>query len=169
MNNSATPWTLACQAPLSMEFSWQNTAVGDYPFSRRSSWTRDQAWVSYIADRFFTIWVTKEALSLWYRRQNLYSHFFLRRRWKFKHCSGLTFNIKFQWNLDYDGKKIKISSIPFPSSLWPDFFEKNFTQQNWSGFYVWKLSAIDLSVFLRTWSLRIKQFILILLMIFFNA
>ena len=30
------------------------------PFSRASSWPRDQTWVSYIASRFFTIWATKE-------------------------------------------------------------------------------------------------------------
>ena len=28
------------------------------PFSRRSSWLSDWTWVSYIADRFFTVWTT---------------------------------------------------------------------------------------------------------------
>ena len=31
-------------------------------FSRGSSWSRDQIWVSWIAGRFFTIWATREAL-----------------------------------------------------------------------------------------------------------
>ena len=31
------------------------------PFSRTSSWPKDLRWVSCIADRFFTIWATKEA------------------------------------------------------------------------------------------------------------
>ena len=31
------------------------------PISRRSSQSRDQTWVSFIAGRFFTIWTTKEA------------------------------------------------------------------------------------------------------------
>ena len=31
------------------------------PFSRGSSWPRDQTWVSWIAGRFFTIWATREA------------------------------------------------------------------------------------------------------------
>ena len=31
------------------------------PFSRGSSWLRDQSWVSCIAGRFFTVWVTREA------------------------------------------------------------------------------------------------------------
>ena len=31
------------------------------PFSRGSSWLRDQIWVSCIAGRFFTLWATREA------------------------------------------------------------------------------------------------------------
>ena len=31
------------------------------PFSRGSSWSRDQTWVSCIAGRLFTIWATREA------------------------------------------------------------------------------------------------------------
>ena len=42
MSNSCNPWTVACQAPLSMEFSRQETGVG----------CRFQ--VSCIAGRFFT-------------------------------------------------------------------------------------------------------------------
>ena len=33
-------------------------------FSRGSSWPRDWTWMSCIADRFFTVWTTKEVLSL---------------------------------------------------------------------------------------------------------
>ena len=32
------------------------------PFSRESSWSRDWTWVSCMAGRFFTIWVTKQAI-----------------------------------------------------------------------------------------------------------
>ena len=32
----------------------------DFPFSRGSSWPRDRTWVSCIAGRFFTLWVTRE-------------------------------------------------------------------------------------------------------------
>ena len=35
-------------------------------FSRRSSQPRDWAWVSCIADRFFTIWATGEAPNIWH-------------------------------------------------------------------------------------------------------
>ena len=31
------------------------------PFSRGSSWPRDQSWVSGIAGRFFTVWATRKA------------------------------------------------------------------------------------------------------------
>ena len=45
-----TPWTVAHQAPLSMEFSRQEYWSG-------LDWT----WVSCIAGRFFTNWTTREA------------------------------------------------------------------------------------------------------------
>ena len=48
----ATPWTLACQTPLSMARILEWIAI---PFSRESSLTRDQTRVSSIAGGFFTI------------------------------------------------------------------------------------------------------------------
>ena len=36
------------------------------PFSRGSSWPRDQTWVPCIAGRFFTIWAIGEAQPSWY-------------------------------------------------------------------------------------------------------
>ena len=51
----ATPWIVACQAPLSTGIlqarilEW--VAI---PFSRGSSQRKDQTWVSWIVDRFFT-------------------------------------------------------------------------------------------------------------------
>ena len=33
-------------------------------FSRRSSWPRDQTWISCIAGRHFTLWATREAVTL---------------------------------------------------------------------------------------------------------
>ena len=35
------------------------------PFSRGSSWPRDQTQVSHIAGRFFTIWANREASHVW--------------------------------------------------------------------------------------------------------
>ena len=68
----ATPWTVAHQAPPSMEFSRQEywsekkkkKRILEWvviPFSRGSSWLRDQTQVSCIAGRFFSIWATREA------------------------------------------------------------------------------------------------------------
>ena len=45
----AIPWTAACQAPLSMDFS------------RKSSQPRNQTQISSIADGFFTMWATRKA------------------------------------------------------------------------------------------------------------
>ena len=51
-----TPWTIACQTSLSMGFfqaiilEW--VAI---PFSRGSSQSRDQTWVSCMAGRYFII------------------------------------------------------------------------------------------------------------------
>ena len=55
--DSATPWTAARQAPLSMGFSRQEYwSELPSPFSRGSYWPRAWTRVSYIAGRFFTIW-----------------------------------------------------------------------------------------------------------------
>ena len=62
MSDSATPWTVAHQAPLSMGFSRQEywsglplPSPGDLP---DRDWTQD----SCIAGRFFTIWDNRGAL-----------------------------------------------------------------------------------------------------------
>ena len=62
----AIPWTAALQAPLFMEFSRQQYWSGKpFPSSRRSSRPRDRTQASHISGRFFTVWVTREALSLY--------------------------------------------------------------------------------------------------------
>ena len=61
VSDTATPWTIAHQAPLSVGIL--QARILDYvaiPFSRGSSQPRDQTWVSCIAGRFFTIWATRE-------------------------------------------------------------------------------------------------------------
>ena len=47
VSDSAIPWTVACQAPLSMEFSRKNTGVGCH-FLLQRIFPRDQTWVSCI-------------------------------------------------------------------------------------------------------------------------
>ena len=51
-----TPWTIAHQSLISMEFSRQEYWSG-LPFPSPRDQPRDQTWVSYIASRFFTILV----------------------------------------------------------------------------------------------------------------
>ena len=56
----ASPWTVACQAPLSKEFSTVLEWLA-IPFSRGSSCPRDWTQVSGIAGGLFTVWATREA------------------------------------------------------------------------------------------------------------
>ena len=49
-----TPWTVACQVPLSMGFSRQEYWSGSICFSRGSAQPRNWTQVSFIAGRFFT-------------------------------------------------------------------------------------------------------------------
>ena len=56
VSDSATPWTKARQAPLSMGFSRQEYWSGlPCPTPRESSQCRDQTQVSCFADKFFTV------------------------------------------------------------------------------------------------------------------
>ena len=62
MSSSATPWTVARQAPLSMGiFQAIILEWAAMPSSRGSFQPRDQTQVSHIAGGFFTIWATREA------------------------------------------------------------------------------------------------------------
>ena len=59
---SATPWTVACQDPLSMGI--HQTRILEWvamSSSRGSSQPRDRTQVSHIAGRFFITWATREA------------------------------------------------------------------------------------------------------------
>ena len=56
-----TPWTAACQAPLSMGILQSRILEWvAMPFSRGSSWPRDRTWVSCIAGGLFPVWATRE-------------------------------------------------------------------------------------------------------------
>ena len=62
----ATPWVVACQAPLSMEILQARILEWvAMPSSRRSSQSRDQSQVSLIVDKFFTIWTIREVHAYW--------------------------------------------------------------------------------------------------------
>ena len=66
MSDFATPWTVACQAILSMGILQARLLEWvAMPSSGRSSQLRDQTRVSHIAGGFFSIWATKEAQECW--------------------------------------------------------------------------------------------------------
>ena len=58
-----TPWTIAHQTSLSIDFSRKEYWIS-ISFSRGPSPPRNQTWVSCIASRFFTVWATREALCI---------------------------------------------------------------------------------------------------------
>ena len=61
-SHSATPWAVACQAPLSMRFSRQEHWSGlRCPPPGESSQPRDQTQLFGIAGRVFTVWATRGA------------------------------------------------------------------------------------------------------------
>ena len=65
----ATPWTV-CSLPGSSVHGILPARILAWvaiPFSRGSSWPKEQTWISGITGRFFTIWATREtcALLIW--------------------------------------------------------------------------------------------------------
>ena len=60
----ATPWTVACQAPLSMEIlQARRLEWVAIPSSRGSSQPKDWTQVSLVAGRFFTVWANRDWIS----------------------------------------------------------------------------------------------------------
>ena len=63
MSNSATPWTVACHSPLSMGFSRQEYRSGlSFPPPGDLPNPGLKPGSPALAGRFFTVWVTREAL-----------------------------------------------------------------------------------------------------------
>ena len=66
MSDSANPWTVARQAPLSMGIL--QVRIMEWvamPSSRGSSQPRDQTQISLTAGGFLTVWATREAQGNW--------------------------------------------------------------------------------------------------------
>ena len=62
----ATPWTVAHQAPLSMDILQSRILEwAAMPSSSGPSQPREQTQISHIAGGFFTIWATREAQEFW--------------------------------------------------------------------------------------------------------
>ena len=64
VSDFVNPWTVACQALMSMEWILQARILEwvAVPFFRRSSQPRDWTQVFFIAGIFFTLWATREAV-----------------------------------------------------------------------------------------------------------
>ena len=63
-HGSSPPWCDPTSSLLCPQNSaGKNTGVGCYSLLHRSSWPRDQTWVSCIAGRFFTNWAIRETLN----------------------------------------------------------------------------------------------------------
>ena len=110
-----TPWTIACQAPLSMGILQtrilERVAIS---FSRGSSCPRDWTQVSCLASRFFTIWITREDFQSFdgfgcFHQKGPHGDFLIRRQvlglhrlpgWRNTSCDWLS------------------SRLPAPSPLW---------------------------------------------------
>ena len=60
----ATPWMIALQAPLSMEFSRQETGVGCHFLLQRIFLTQDRTCVSCIGMKILYHWATRESLKI---------------------------------------------------------------------------------------------------------
>ena len=66
VSDSAIPWTITCQAPLSMGILQARILEWvAMPSSRGSSQPRDRTWHSCTARRLFTIWATRETQEYW--------------------------------------------------------------------------------------------------------
>ena len=81
MSNSCDP--MDCNLPGSSVHGVLQARILEWvaiPFSRGSSQPRDQTWVSCIAGRSFTIWATREALSV---KLILFLPSFLKTKWPY--------------------------------------------------------------------------------------
>ena len=69
-----------------------------FPFSSRSSQPRDRTQVSRVADRFFTIWATKEVQVKWSGNLSLLQGTFLKQwtNWGILHCRWILYQPSYQ-------------------------------------------------------------------------
>ena len=123
----ATPWTIAHQSPLSVEFSRQEYWSGlPFPSPRQSSQFRDWTQVSCIAGRFFTIF-TREASNIhiiWFSIQ--FSHSVVSNSLRPHGCQA-SLSLTNSWSLL---KLMPIESVMpsnhlilcHPLLLWPSIF-----------------------------------------------
>ena len=98
----ANPWTVACQAPLSMGFFRQEYWSG-LPLSSLGKIFPTQ--VSHITGRFFTIWATREAQEYWSGYLSLLQGISLTQEsnWGLLHCRRILYQLSHQGSHFYSG------------------------------------------------------------------
>ena len=78
----ATPWTVDCQAPLSMGILQARILEWvAMPSSREPSQYRDQTQVSHIAGRFLTVWATRKPKNTGVDSLSLFQGILLTQEW----------------------------------------------------------------------------------------
>ena len=102
-----TPWTVACQGPLSMGIIQARILEWvAMPSSRGSAQPRDQSQISRTAGRFFTNWATREAQEYWsytgVGRLSLLQVIFLTQEltWGLFHCRWILYQLSYQGSPD---------------------------------------------------------------------
>ena len=100
----ATQWTVAHQAPLSMEeariLEWVSI-----PFSRGIFSTQGSNEVSCISGGFFTIWATREGLSSGNNIQNT-----MEAKWSYQFIKIMNFIVKCKPSMQMPGRNIRPST-----------------------------------------------------------
>ena len=95
------PWTVTCQAPLSMGILQARTLEWvPMPSSRGSSQPRNQTQVLHIADGFLTIWAIRKAQEHWvvYPCPSPGDLPTQESNWSLLHCRWILYHLSYQWN-----------------------------------------------------------------------
>ena len=99
VSDSATPWTVTCQAPLSIALLQARILEWvAMPSSRASSQPRDQTQISYMAGGFSTSWASREAQEYWSGKPNPSPGIFPTQElnWGLLHCSWILYQLSYQ-------------------------------------------------------------------------
>ena len=111
---SATPWTTAHQAPLSMETLQSSILVWvAMPSSRGSSQPKDQTQVSCIASGFFIVWANREVQERWWNTLRVVQE------------------NSAQWASDFQAKSNKFKPVWTSYSTSPQHLHSNLQGLNW--------------------------------------
>ena len=137
----ASPWTVACQAPLSMGFPRQEYWSGlPFPFSRGSSQPRNWTQVSRIIGRHLPIWATREVhtIALISHASKLMLKFLQGRLQQYVNCELPDVQAGFRKG---KGTRDQITNIHWIVEKARVFQKKNLLLLNWlcQNLWLWKI------------------------------